>query len=117
MGLPLVRWADQRGLQSGMTFPALPSVIQTALGEVPVEMVADLKDEDGDECLGIWNYGERKIKLRPGQLPVTLWQTLIHEKVHMWLSDSGVSVFLTEKQEEAICDALSSAIVAEMVHG
>lgn len=115
MGLPVVRRPVLSGLEGGMNFPALPTTVRTALGEVPIEMVPDLKDEAGDECLGIWNYGERKIKLRPGQPLVTLWQTLIHEKVHMWLSDSGVSGFLSEKQEEAICDALGSAIVAEML--
>lgn len=98
-----------------MTLPEIPISVHSPIGPVPVEEVPDLKDETGDDCLGIWNYGERKIKLRPGQPPVTMWQTLIHEKVHMWLSDSGVSGFLTEKQEEAICDALSTALLAEML--
>lgn len=97
-----------------MIWPALPSVVHSSIGDVPVEQVADLKDETGDDCLGIWNYGERKIKLRPDQAPPAGWQTLVHEKVHMWLSDSGVSGFLSQKQEEAICDAISTAIVAEM---
>lgn len=96
--------------------PEIPSVVYSLIGSVPIELVPDLKDESGDDCLGVWSYGERKIKLRPGQPPVTLWQTLIHEKVHMWLSDSGVGGFLSEKQEEAICDALSSAIVAELLN-
>lgn len=100
-----------------MTLPEIPSVVFSPIGPIPVEHVADLKDAAGDECLGTWNYGERVIKLRPDQSHSALWQTLIHEKVHMWLSDSGVSGFLSEKQEEAVCDSLASAIVAEMLHG
>lgn len=96
----------------------LPKIPTKVCATVPVTvvMVPNLKDQDGDECLGLWNYGERKIKLRPGQPPAVLWQTFYHEKVHMWLSDSGVSAFLTDKQEEAICDALSTALLAEMLH-
>lgn len=99
-----------------MTLPEIPASVFTPIGQVPVELVPDLKDQDGDECLGTWNYGERKLRLRPGQSPAALWQTLFHEKVHMWLSDSGVSTFLTDKQEEAICDCLSSALLAEMLN-
>lgn len=99
-----------------MKLPRIPQSVHTSIGRVPVELVPNLKDQQGDDCLGTWNFGDRKIRLRPEQAPVTAWQTFFHEKVHMWLSDSGVSETLTVKQEESICDALSTALLAEMLN-
>lgn len=94
----------------------IPSSVHSALGPVPVEFVPNLKDQKGVDCLGTWNYNDRKLRLRPEQPAVVAWQTFFHEKVHMWLNDAGVTGFLSEKQEEAVCDALSTAMLAEMLN-
>lgn len=95
------------------TLPALPEAVHSALGPVPVELVADLKAKDGDDCLGLWLPVPRVIKICDGMAPVTAWVTLVHERIHQILWDAGVPI--DGKQEESVCDAIGTALVAEML--
>jgi hypothetical protein len=43
------------------------------------------------------------------------WSVLFHEETHMHLSDLGVSNLLSDEMQEAICDAIATARMADMV--
>jgi hypothetical protein len=94
--------------------PRLPSSVFSLLGPVPV-LVMDLSTEEGgnETLLGIWNAARRDIRVRPLMAPVTALHTLYHEQTHCWLWDAGVR--LTSEQEEAVCDAIATARVAELL--
>lgn len=93
--------------------PAIPKAVGSQLGPVPVVWAKDLKAPDGDDALGLWCPEERVIKLRLGMHRTTAWATLKHEAVHCWLWDAGVG--LTSDVEERVADAISTALVAEML--
>jgi len=95
-------------------FPAIPSTVYSALGPVPVTIVADLVDGDGEALMGLWLPESRTIQLRAGMNPIATFATLLHERVHQILWDSGAKP-LDEDEEERICDAISTALVAEMI--
>lgn len=98
--------------QKRKALPALPASVPSQLGPVPVTLVPDLKAVDGEECLGIFDYEERTIRIRSGMPRAVQWQTLHHEIVHMCLSDAGVS--LPAATEETLCDVIGSYRVMEM---
>lgn len=95
--------------------PPLPATVFSTHGEIAVQLVEDLRDpEDPTERLfGYWNAFARVISVRSGMHPTTMWLTLIHEQTHADLSEIGIK--LTEDQEEAVCNAIASARVAEML--
>lgn len=95
--------------------PPLPSSVHSVLGPVPVEIVTDLKDSAGHECLGLWLPELRVIKICDGVHPYTAWVTLIHEHTHCSLWDAGVQI--GGKLEESVCDAIGTARIAEMLAG
>lgn len=95
------------------TLPALPDAVHSALGPVTVEIVPGLKAKDGEECLGLWQPEPRLIQINAGMNPITAWVTLIHERLHQIMWDAGVPI--SGKQEEAVCDAIGTALVAEMI--
>jgi hypothetical protein len=51
-----------------------------------------------------------------GDLPAE-WRILHHEWVHMALMDSGVGHVLSQKLEEAVCDAVAAARFIQQLAG
>jgi hypothetical protein len=97
-----------------MPLPPIPSSVSSVLGPVAVTVVDGLLDDDGEVLLGRWLPEERRIELRAGMHPTTMLVTLWHEKIHLYLWDSGAKP-MDDSEEERICDALSVALVAEMM--
>lgn len=105
--------------------PPLPSVVHTALGPVPVRIVKDLTqkaeqegdkpDQPGQTLLGRAIYRQRTLEIDADMDLVVQWSTLYHEMAHMALFDVGAAHGLTHAQEEAICDAIAHARMAEML--
>ena len=93
--------------------PPIPSHLFSPMGDVPI-LVIDAKEMEKG-IAGTWVPRQRAIALASDQSGVSAWQVLRHEWVHMILDDSGVAATLTAKQQESICDAIGSALVAEMI--
>lgn len=96
--------------------PPLPTTIWSALGPIPIEIVAELKSAKGEEALGIWDGEHRIIKIRAGMPLVTQWQALRHEQIHQVLWDAGFTEVIAESLEEQVCDLIATNRIAEMVH-
>lgn len=94
----------------------LPTRVFSVLGWVPVVRQDVLPKDDGtpSDDLGWWDSHQRTIRLRKDLVPVVAQHTLLHEKVHMWLWDSGATAALTKEAEELICDAIATALLAEL---
>jgi hypothetical protein len=97
-----------------MDLPAIPSEVPSMLGPVPVVLVVDLKDNDGEPLLGKWEPEKRRILLCANLHPMTALVTLYHERCHVWMWDAGVG--LSMKDEERVADALSVAIVHDLLN-
>lgn len=97
------------------TLPPLPTSVWSVFGPVPVTVVPDLRDEKDGILFGRVLYFTRRIEIRAEMSLVTQWQTLEHERVHLALFDAGARLSLTNEQEEAVCDSLATARVAEML--
>jgi hypothetical protein len=94
--------------------PRLPKAVFSVLGNLPLKKTKDgLDDTDFGEFL----FQERLVKIRPGLSPDMEWPTYWHEAAHVALYDAGVSHQLSEKQEEAICDAMGTYLSAMMRAG
>lgn len=96
-----------------MKYPALPKSVRGLSGPIAVELVDALKDEDGGHCWGLWLTVGRRIRVERSTDKRHEWSVLYHELTHAALDDSGLSNLLTDAQQEALCDALSSARLQE----
>jgi hypothetical protein len=89
----------------------LPLTMYSPLGPIPVVPVGEIPSEPEVMVMGRYNYGNRTIEIsssvrnREGRLMVAF-----HEWVHVVLMDSGVSQFLSPQAEEAVCDAIGTAL-------
>jgi Zn-dependent peptidase ImmA (M78 family) len=92
--------------------PALPAYVWSQLGPIPVQVTKDLQTE-GKPCMGIFDPATRLIQIREGMDPVAALQTCAHEWIHAVLSDAGTC--LNDTDEERVCDALASAIIADLL--
>lgn len=92
----------------------VPRSVHSPLGPLPVVFVLGLKTRDNEPALGLWVPEERCIKLCAGVHPLTQLVTLYHERIHQILWDAGVGIN-DEDIEERVCDAISSALVAELL--
>ena len=99
-----------------MTYPPIPSTVETIGGAVRVVVVTALCDEDGAACWGLWVRSAREIRLAP-LTPALQWATLFHELHHVALDDSGLANLLSAKMQEALCDASASARMREQFVG
>ena len=99
-----------------MPLPPLPGTVYSVLGPIPVGTKRDLKDDDGERALGLWLPEERRIWIIEGLDPVAAWATLLHERLHQILWDSGARPSSRE-EEERICDAVATAFLAERIAG
>lgn len=103
-------------IKSGeVELPALPKEVWTPLGMVPVIIVDGLADADGKPLCGQFDWGPRVIRISNNLSPITAWQTLAHEHLHVLFYDAGVH--LGKKIEERVCDSYGSFIVAFILGG
>lgn len=95
--------------------PPIPSSVFSEFGPITVLIVEDLRapDDPNERLFGYWDAFTRTISVRAGMHPVASWLTLLHEKAHAELGEVGVK--LSEDQEEAACNALARARLAEML--
>jgi hypothetical protein len=98
---------------SGRTFPPVPATVHSILGPIAVRLVDGSPDPKDADCLGLWEPAARTITLRRDVAPEVLWQTLWHERMHAILWHA--SVRLSRAKEEDVCDALGTAMCAEMM--
>jgi hypothetical protein len=97
-----------------MTLSALPTEAFSLLGPVPI-VLCDLAGdaEAGEGTFGLWSAVRRDIKIRADLTVIAALHTFYHEQTHCWLWDAGVR--LSDEQEEAVCDAIATARVAEQL--
>jgi len=88
--------------------PPIPKTVHTSMGEVKVEQV---KKVDKEDSLGEYNIDLRVIRVKKGLEKIQKHQTVWHEWVHVVLTDAGVADVLEHSQEEAVCNAIATALV------
>ncbi len=96
-----------------MNLPPIPANVVGLSGAICVELCESIRAR-GTEYWGEYDRSERRIRLdRAAPLE---WQTnrLYHEMAHATLDDSGLHNLLSEKVQEALCDAFASARMAEL---
>lgn len=95
-----------------LALPPLPTFLRSAIGRVPVVVVANLRCDDVD-ALGCFDGEARVISIRAGVPLLVQWQSLFHEEVHLILWDSGHSTH--DAVEEGIADAIATARTADLL--
>ena len=91
-----------------------PAKVGSALGPLSVTYVEEIRGAEGkviEDTLGLFNGAQRAIQVLSGQHPDQEAHTLLHEWVHGVLWDTGLSNLLTNDQIEAVCDAMSTALM------
>lgn len=93
----------------------VPRRVNTPLGLVSVHLVRELKSDEGVRLLGQADYGAMRINLDSEQSKRSRLRIFFHEITHYALEASGLghSSLLTNKQCEAVCDAVATARVIE----
>lgn len=89
--------------------PPLPSSIRSPSGPVPVRRRAGLRDGD-HPVWGLWDPDSRTIWIDDRLGLEAAWSTLLHERTHAWLADSGVQFPATKAGNdllELVCDTVS----------
>jgi hypothetical protein len=89
--------------------PALPRVLHSALGAIPVRMV-EQPTAGEQKAWGTFDIEQRIIEIKSGMGDAATRQIFLHEAVHVALWDSGCQ--LTGDQEEAVCTALASFLIS-----
>lgn len=102
-------------MKRAKALPPLPASAFHQFGPIPVTLVDDLRapDDPTERLYGYWNAFDRTIAIRSGLHPVAAWLTLFHELTHANLSDVGVK--LSEEHEEAVCESVARARLAELL--
>lgn len=92
--------------------PKLPKALWSPLGPVPIRLVRRI-DRKG-RAFGRFNGKTRRIEILRRLPPWVQWQTLRHEWLHMVLFDAGLHNAFSGEQMEVLCDALGTALAAEL---
>lgn len=92
--------------------PRIPRSVPGILGPIRVLRAAQVI-LDGVDCYGVWDSEARTITVRSGLSLAKAHHILWHERTHADLDESHV--VLTSEQEEAVCDGIATARVAEML--
>lgn len=82
-----------------------PSYLMIGGRKIRVVVNKDLRTDDNETAWGMYTYWLDKIELNPGTPASYRVQTLLHEAMHAALKTAGVTEFLDDKLEEAICVA------------
>lgn len=96
-----------------MKWPPLPRRLKGAGGPITVRLVKRVRVE-GESCWGSWEPSTRTVRLEKGAPIEHQWRTLHHEWMHAVLHDSGIQELLSEEGQEALCQAIACARIAEM---
>lgn len=95
---------------------ALPRVIDAPGGPVRVTLRRGaLHDDDGNEAWGLYDVAKRRIYISRAIPPAHRWKVLWHEWTHVALIDAGLDNGIEERLHEAICDAIATARVREVL--
>lgn len=95
-------------------WPKIPTRTAGIGGPIRVRLLKRVKAHDGDICWGTWDAGTRIIRLDRGAKAEHQWRTFWHEWMHAALYDCGIQELLSDAGNEAMCQALSSAMVRHM---
>jgi Zn-dependent peptidase ImmA (M78 family) len=98
-----------------MKWPQLPLVVYGAGGMIAVLEVGHPKDEDNVGTEGTWEPDSRTISIKADLLPRRKWLIYFHELMHATLADSGLVNLLTDDSQEALCDAVATSRLVELV--
>lgn len=91
--------------------PPLPVIVPSPRHYVAVVLDEDPRGDAGESCRGTWDSVTRVIAIDRKQTVADQWVTLLHECVHMVISDADIA--LTPKKEEQICEAISHWLLAQ----
>ena len=94
--------------------PPLPDTVPTVLGDLAVSVVGFIA-EDGRR--GEFSEAHRTVAVYSDLAPVVQWQTLFHECTHAALFDSAAAELLTDKQTEAVCNAVGTWLAHAVLTG
>lgn len=91
----------------------LPPFPQAARGlRGPLEVIGFEPEPDGDAIrAGDYEESIRRIRVGTTFAPEYRWLVFYHELVHAALQDSGLHNLLKPKMQEALCDAIGSALL------
>jgi hypothetical protein len=82
---------------------------------VKIERPYRLRDtKTGEELLGEYDNERHVIRVKRMRRELA-WSVFFHEETHMHLGDLGVTNVLGEDLEDAVCDAIATARMADMV--
>lgn len=98
-----------------MIWPPLPKVVHGSGGPITVRQIKAPRDDEGVVTDGIWDPRTRTIDLTVSRTAHYKWQIFFHEMMHATLDDSGLGNLLPSESQEALCDAVATARLAEMV--
>jgi hypothetical protein len=93
----------------------LPAYVWSQHGPVPVELVEGLAESR--EALGMWDARQRAVSLDAASCGTTQLQVLMHEALHVALTDSGATNMLSTELEELVCDAVGCWLAAGIQAG
>lgn len=93
--------------------PPLPTEIATPLGPLPIKVAEAKTLPSGKGSGGCYDSRGFCIYIAADLAPHVQWQVLWHERIHAICDLYGVQ--LSEKQEEAVCSAIATAMVADML--
>lgn len=96
--------------------PPIPATVPSALGPVAVVWIDSLADGHGQPMLGGFHPVRRLILLnRQIVNPVVQWHTLMHERCHVWMWDSGLRAVIASEIAQQLCDAYATNSVADLL--
>ena len=101
--------------RKAVIYQPLPQTVEAAGGTIRVVRVRTpiIDSDSGTECIGEFRHETRTIAIAASLRGRQRWHTYYHELTHAAMSDSGLWNRMTEKQVEAVCDAIATARVRE----
>jgi len=90
-------------------YPALPTTAEGPAGSIRIVLATELTNSRGEPADGHWQSSKRIIHIDKTLTIDQQWRTLLHEMTHVGLDDGGLSQTMSEKMQEAICVAISTA--------
>jgi Zn-dependent peptidase ImmA (M78 family) len=88
-------------------YPALPKVVEGAGGPIEIQIVPEPNHEADN--LGYHHQEKRLIEIRKSLRGDQRWMVLFHELAHVAFWDTGTHNHMSDKVEEAACDAIALA--------
>jgi hypothetical protein len=91
----------------------IPATLAGPAGPVRVELSRDVV-VDGDSAWGAFYEGERVIRIDTTAATAHQLRVFYHEATHVALSDAGLEDVIPPAMQEAICNAVATARMAEL---